>query len=186
MLGTNYTDKEKLELFKSGDSEAFSFFYSKYASALYQFARRNIGLKEDSEEIIQDIFLDLWNRRSRLQHLTSMEGYLYQMVRYKVIRYFQHKGVVRKFEEHYKLFEVLYENPNFEDQTTDSIQHRIEKCLTGLPKRCCEAIRLRVFENLSNTEIADRMSITKGTVENYMVTAFDHIRACSRKLFKSA
>jgi len=186
MLGIDCTDEEKLELLKSGDSEAFSFFYSKYASPLYQFTRRNIYLREDCEEIIQNIFLDLWSRRKRLDHLTSLQGYLYKMVRYKVIRYFQHKGVVKKFEEHYKLFEVFYENPSFEEHKKDSLQDQIEECLTGLPKGCCEAIRLRVFENLSNTEIADRMSITKGTVENYMVTAFDHIRSCSHKLFKSA
>jgi RNA polymerase sigma-70 factor (family 1) len=184
MLRIDYNEAENLALLQSGDSNAFSRIYSQYGKALFHFARKNIKVKEDCEEIVQDIFLDLWSRKDKLGHITSLEGYLFQMVRYKVIRYFQHKGVIQKFEAHYKFFEVLYETPSFELQDKEPLQNSIERCLVGLPLRCREAISLRIFKNLSNDEIANHMSITKGTVENYMVTGFDHIRSYGDKLLK--
>jgi RNA polymerase sigma factor (sigma-70 family) len=184
MFRIDYQEDENLALLQSGDSNAFSRIYFRYSKPPFHFARKNIKFQEECEKIVQDIFLDLWSRREKLGHITSVEGYLFQMVRYKVIRYFQHKGVIQKFEAHYKFFEILYESPSFELQEKEPIQNSIERCLVGLTLRCREAIRPRIFNNLSNDEIANHMSITKRTVENYMVTAFDHIRSYGDKLLK--
>jgi RNA polymerase sigma-70 factor (family 1) len=180
-----HSDSELLVMIAQGSKSAFDIVYNTYSKSLFRFARKNIAIKEDCEEIIQNIFLDLWNRREQLAHITSLEAYLYQMVRYSVIRYFQHKKVVQKFEAHYAFFEVMYENPQTEFDKKEDLREQLMKSLTGLPDRCREALRLRIFENLSNGEIADRMSITKGTVENYMVTAFEHIRNNGQALIKS-
>lgn len=184
MLHLNPSTDERILLAElaCGDSKAFSRVYSQYGKRLYHFARKNIKVKEDCEEIIHDTFLDLWNRREKLTHIISLEGYLFQIVRYKVVRYFRHKGVIQKFEAHYKFFEILYEIPSFELQENEPLQNTIEKCLVGLPHRCREAISLRIFKNLSNDEIANHMRITKGTVKNYMIAAFAHLRSCRDKL----
>lgn len=181
----DHTDTELLASLQMGNDSAFEEIYNRYLRKLIAFARKNIKVKEDCEEIIQNIFLDLWSRRAHLAHITSLEAYLYQMVRYSVVRYFQHKKVIQKFEAHYAFFEVMYENPQTEFDKKEDLREQLMKSLTGLPDRCREALRLRIFENLSNGEIADRMSITKGTVENYMVTAFEHIRNSGQALMKS-
>lgn len=176
-------DSQSIALLKRGEGTAFAALYRKYASELFRYVRKNIGVKEDCEEIIQDIFLDIWARREKLDHVTNLEGYLYKMVRYKVIRYFQHKSVVKKFEKHYRLFEVLYEDSQMEETKKTTFQERITSCLSDLPERCQEAFRLRFLENLSNGEIAKRMNISKTTVENYIVKAYSHIRTSGKKEF---
>lgn len=178
-----HSDEYLLVGIVQGDQRSFEIIYRKYAAPLYRFARKNIALKEDCEEIIQDIFVDIWARREKLDHVTNLESYLFRMVRYKIIRYFQHKGVIKKFEEHYRVFEVLYDNPKIEEDKKTTLQERISDCLTDLPERCQEAFRLRLLENLSNGEIAQRMNITKKTVELYMSKAMSHIRASGKKQF---
>lgn len=178
-----HSDKYLLMEVVQGDQRSFEIIYHKYAAPLYRFARKNIALKEDCEEIIQDIFMDIWARREKLDDVANLQSYLYRMVRYKVIRYFQHKGAIKRFEEHYRLFEVLYEDPQLEENKNATFQERLTTCLTNLPERCQEAFRLRLLENLSNPEVAQRMNISKKTVQLYMSKALCHIRASGKKQF---
>jgi RNA polymerase sigma-70 factor (family 1) len=173
-------DTELLDLLSSGDTEAFRIIYQTYARGLYCYCRKNINKNEDCEEIIQEVFISLWERYGQLQ-LTSIRHYLFSAVRYKIIRYFQHNKVVRKYEEHYKFFGNMYEEPK-ESQNNIDVQEKIFDCLQHLPLRCQEAFALRLTQSLSNGEIAERMNISKKTVEVYMTKAFDHLRNSRKKI----
>jgi RNA polymerase sigma-70 factor (family 1) len=172
----NYTEAELTMLLSEGNRKAFEVIYRTYGPALYRYARKNIAVGEDCEEIVQEIFESLWLRRHDLRRITVLSAYLYQMARYKIIRYFQRAAVRKKYAEHYTLFEAVFEQSPVEERTPDSWLSVIEKGLAELPDRCRLAVKLRLTENLSNAEIALRMKITKGTVENYMVTALSHLK----------
>lgn len=175
-LYQNQNDIELIVLLSIGDQKAFEAIYRRYASDLFRYARKSIALKEDCEEIIQDIFESLWIRREDLSHITVLNAYLFRMVKYKVIRYIQHNSVKKKYTEHYRLFEALYETTIAEEDEPSPVQAMIKKALAQLPERCQLAIKLRLNENLSNSDIAIRMNIKKSTVENYMVAALSHLR----------
>jgi RNA polymerase sigma-70 factor (family 1) len=171
------SDFELEPMLAMSDQRAFELIYQQYAKQLFSFVRKNISVKEDCEEIIQDIFVSLWERRNELGHVTALGPYLFQMVRYKVIRYFHHKGVIKKYEQHYRLFEALYDTIKEEERPSGLIEEKLLTGLAKLPERCQMAFRLRMQENLSNEDIARRMKIKKSTVENYMVTAVKHLRS---------
>jgi len=65
-LFQNHDDSELVELLIQGDKKAFETIYKRYASDLYRFARKNIPLKEDCEEMVQEVFESLWIRRENL------------------------------------------------------------------------------------------------------------------------
>jgi RNA polymerase sigma-70 factor (family 1) len=168
----------------ASDSCAFEMIYKKYATELYSYARRNIQKREDAEEIIQDVFEYLWINREKMGKAIWLRAYLYQMVRYKIIRYFTHKKVIQKYADHYLTFESLYDLiPEF-DKNEKSLQSLVLERIVTLPDRCQQAFKLRMLENLSNSEIAERMEISKSTVENYMVNAFKHLRSFAMDSFK--
>ena len=175
-LYQNQNDIELIVLLSIGDQKAFEAIYRRYASDLFRYARKSIALKEDCEEIIQDIFESLWIRRENLSHITVLNAYLFRMVKYKVIRYIQHNSVKKKYTEHYRLFEALYETSIAEEDEPSPVQAMVKKALAQLPERCQLAVKLRLHENLSNGDIAIRMNIKKSTVENYMVAALSHLR----------
>jgi RNA polymerase sigma factor (sigma-70 family) len=172
-----HSDIELLRLLIEGDDRAFEVIYTRYAGRLYSYARKNMPRKEDCEEIIQEVFESIWLRHEDLTNVTMLEPYLFRMVKYKVIRYFQHSAVKRKYEEHFKLFESIYDSLEEFEKEPSLIQKVIEKGLAGLPDRVGQAMRLRLHENLSNEDIARRMNIKKIVVEKYIGIAKSHLRA---------
>lgn len=171
------SDMELLPLLINGDEKAFEIIYARYAAKLYRYARKNIQYKEDCEEIVQEIFESLWLRHENLSNVTLLEPYLFRMVKYKVIRYFDHSSVKKKYEQHYKFFESIYDCIDEFEKEPSLIQLVIEKGLTGLPERISMAMKLRLSENLSNADIAKRMNIKKTVVEKYIGIAKNHLRA---------
>lgn len=180
-----HSDTELIALLNKGDIKAFEVIYRRYATDLFRYARKNIARKEDCEEIIQEVFTSLWERHQSV-HIVSLKYYLLNSVRYKIIRFIQHNKVKRKYEEHYKFFEVMYESMEEDKRTPEAILETLINLISGLPDRCQVAIKLRLHENLSNGEIAERMNITKKTVEVYMLKAFDHFRASYNKIYKTS
>lgn len=179
----HHTDAELVALLIEGNERAFAVIYQRYAFDLYRYAMKNIQASEDCKEIIQDIFESLWKRHAELNHVTILEAYLYRTVKYKIIRYTQHKAVKRKYAEHYQLFETVYDSiPEQDDRVHENIEASIDDFLKELPQRCQMVFRLRLKENLSNDDIAKRMNISNGRVRNYMVTAMNHLRAAFQKL----
>lgn len=181
----DHNDPELLALLIQGDDKAFEAIYRRYVSLLYRYARRNVPINEDCEEIIQEIFESLWKRHEDLHHVTALDAYLFRMVKYKVIRYFRHSQVKKKYAEHYSLFEAVYNATAEGERDPSALQSMLDRSLAELPERCQQAVKLRLAENLSNSDIATRMNIKKSTVENYMVTAVSHLRASFKDLLKA-
>ena len=179
-----YTDLELIALLNTGDQKAFESIYRRYAAELFRYARKTITRKEDCEEIIQEVFSSLWERHESLRIL-SLKYYLINAVRYKTILHIRHNKVKMKYAEHYRLFEVMYESIEHEERTPEAIQSRLIGTIADLPERCQTAIKLRLLENLSNGEIAERMNITKKTVEVYMLRAFNHFRSSYDKIYNT-
>jgi RNA polymerase sigma-70 factor (ECF subfamily) len=183
-LSQNHEDSELVGLLIQGDRKAFETIYLRYASDLYRFARKNIPLKEDCEEMVQDVFESLWIRRENLK-VESLRHYLFTSIRYMIIRYFYAKGVRKRYAEDYKLFAASYHTiDDLMNSPNESPQEKLIKSLAGLPQRCQTAIKLRLTENLSNDEIAHQMNITKKTVEFYISRALNHLRHSVKEIYK--
>ncbi|MBN8651440.1 MAG: sigma-70 family RNA polymerase sigma factor [Cytophagales bacterium] len=175
-------DQILLSLFQNGNQSAFESIYRTHAADLIAFARKNVGI-ETAEEIIQDVFVSLWMRRAELQ-VTSFRAYLFSSVRYRLIRHVKHEKVKRKYEDHYRLFEAAYENTPEPKRNPEALSQKINALTMQLPERCRQALHLRLTENLSNTEIAQRMHISKRTVETYISQAFDLLRQYPKDLLE--
>ncbi len=173
----DYTDTELVTALTQSDRNAFEVIYRKYVHDLLEYARRNIAVQEECEEIVQEVFLSLWSRHQHLK-IDSLRVYLFSMVKYMIVKYFQKQKVRKRYAEHYVIFEQMYDTIDDESFDTPAvIQAMIEKSLSSLPERCGVAIRLRLHENLSNADIAQRMNVTKKTVENYVVMFTAHFRS---------
>jgi RNA polymerase sigma-70 factor (family 1) len=181
----NYTDAALVALLNQGDRKSFEIIYKTYAAELYKYARHIISNKEDCEEIVQEVFERLWSQHKAIQ-IKALRAYLYKSVKNRVINYFQHNEVKKKYAEHYRFFEVIYDSVDEEERSAETIHLMIERGIQQMPERVQTAIRLRLSENLSNKEIALRMNITNKTVDNYMHIVYTHFRASYQDLFKAS
>lgn len=171
----NDTDPILIAALVSGDGNAFETIYYRYVKGLTAYARKRITNTEDCHELIQEVFESLWARHAKLGHITALEPYLYRMVKYKVIRYYQHHQVVQRYADHFRAFETMVEEVESENEI-ENLRAVIQTTIKELPERCQEALRLRLDENLSNGDIAARMNIDKSTVKRYITTALSYLR----------
>jgi RNA polymerase sigma-70 factor (family 1) len=180
----NDTDPELVAALLDGEDQAFEVIYFRYVKALTRYVRSRIRSKEDSFEIVQEVFESIWARHSELGHVTMLEAYLFRMVKYKIIRYFQHHQVVKKYEDHFKAFEMIASGDEGLSEM-DNLRALINGSMDGLPERCRMAVTLRIDENLSNGDIAQRMNIDKSTVKRYMTSALNYFRRVHASHYKS-
>ncbi len=172
-----HSDQELLALLSRGDGKAFEVIYVRYVKALTRYVRSRISNKDDGFEIVQEIFESIWARHSELGHITLLEAYLFRMVKYKIIRYYQHHRVEKKYEDHFEAFErIVTEATGEESSEIENLRTLINGSIHELPERCRMAVTLRIDENLSNSDIAQRMNIDKATVKRYMTFALHYLR----------
>lgn len=178
-----YSEKALLAKLKLGDRNAFELIYRKFAKDIYRYCANSIKEREECEEIVQDVFVSLWERREQLE-LDSLKAYLFISVKYKVIRYIKHLAVKQEFEEHYRFFESTYELPVDPDRVhnTAPLHVHLSQFLKDLPANYSEALRLRLEQNLTNSEIAQRLHVSKRTVEDYISTAYAHLRKFKQEI----
>lgn len=150
-------------------------------------ARSFVGDESIAGDLVQDIFLRVWEDRKLPETDVSARGYLYKAVTNKCLNYLKHREV----EEKYKVFNELRIR-QLELYTDSFIEHhvgvlleeemmtRLDRAISQLPPRCREVYRLSREEGLSNREIASRLGISLKAVERQMTRALKSIRVALR------
>ena len=168
-----YTDAQLLSLLRDGDQAAFTEIYDRYWKLLFQTAFRILGKREPAQDITQNIFISLWQRREEAVIL-SLQPYLQQATRFAVFKAIREEQTDRAFYD--RLAEVtadiITDNPLlFKEQ-----QALLNELVSALPEECRECFRLSREENLTYKQIAAMLGISEKTVEKRMSRSLQHIR----------
>lgn len=178
---TTLEDSELLQLLKEGDERAFECIYKRYVHDLYRFAGKNISVPEDRQEIIQEVFEDIWKRHEELRIL-NLKHYLFNMVKYKVIKYFKQKGVKKRFLEYFMVAEAVYETLSEAEKEYELASEILLSKIDLLPEKWRDAVKLKVHEDLSYGKIAERMRVSPKSVDNYIFRAYGRLRELLRNV----
>lgn len=169
-------DAALLSQFIAGDMKAFDTIYRKYATSLYHQAYNRIGNREESLELVQDIFTSLWQKRDNLGHVSALRYYLFCSMRYLIYRHYRNHAIAQRHEKEFALLSAKVDNGNEEYQDLREAEELLEKAIASLPDRMQEAFRLRRQENLSLDSIASRMNVSRPVVEKYVSEATKRLR----------
>ena len=166
---------EFLKKLKKGNQEAYSYLVDKYHHELCVYAgslSRDIYLAED---IVQNVFLKLWEKRDKLNTKFSIKGFLYRSVYNEFIDQYRKKSNLAIVEEHYnnKLKAIASEETSNE---TANLIALVKKEIQNLPTKCKQMFLLSKQQGLTNVEIAQFLNITTKAVERQMSRAFSTIR----------
>ena len=148
----------------------FSELYLTYYSKLVRFAKEFVILEEDAENITQDVFTILWEKRDFIGHIDNMNAYLFRLVRNKCLDYLKHKVFEQKYVES---VQTSYEADVAEDNDTEIL---IRAAINSLPKRCRDIFLLSRVEGLKYREISEQLGISVNTVECQMGIAPKKLR----------
>lgn len=172
----NQSDEKVLfEKIKNSDVKAFESLFHFYYGYLCLYAQKIIKNEAASEEIVQDLFVKLWEKREQLTIETSVKNYLFRSVKNLCLNFIQHN----KTKESYSRF-ILSEaekNPAFEENFPEiDLAGKIEESIQLLPEKRREIFRLSREEGLKYREIAKKLNISIKTVETQMSLAIKSLR----------
>lgn len=170
------SDQELLLLLRAGDWNAYEQIYHRYKFILHNHAWNKTRNREESQDIVQEIFTVLWAKREKLDVNTNLAGYLYTSLRNYILNQIVHKSVQDKY---------IASIQSFVDQDTENTDHRvrenqlkaqIEREIDALPARMKEVFRLSRRENLSHKQIAELLGTTEQTVKKQMTNTLKVLR----------
>lgn len=163
----------------------FSELYITYYSKLVRFAREYVVLEEDAENITQDVFTDMWEKRDSIGFIENMNAYLFRLVKNRCLDYLKHKAFEQKYIEHIQSsFEMelslklrsldRFDISNLSEENETEVL--IRKAIDSLPQRCRDIFMLSRMEGLKYREISERLGISVNTVECQMGIALKKLR----------
>lgn len=169
-----------LSRFKEGDATAFETIYRHYWSKVYSFTRLYIRTESEVEDIVQELFIKLWNVRETIDLTKSFEGFLFILTRNLIFSQFR-----QSFNEDYFELTVLEATASPCDVegevATADLSAQIDTLLLQLTPRQQEVYRLSRKELLSYAEIAQRLGISERTVEKHLSEVLHFLRQRLRR-----
>lgn len=160
---------------RAGRESTYALLFDEYYRPLSVFATKYVHDLELAKEIVQDLFVNIYENRKSLVITTSLKSYLFQSVRNRCLNHLKHLQVERKF-----LDQITYEQESTEDPEArileTELEYRIFQIVAGLPPKCQEIFRMSRVSGLKNREIANRLYISIRTVETQISNALEVLR----------
>ncbi len=170
------TDLVLLDKVKQGDTRSFEALFERYWEPLYVTACNRLKDAEEAKEVVQDLFVSLWRRRTRLSIDTSLRAYLFSALKYAILDHMRAQIVREKYVKMIQRKTTVQRNATEEAVTYHELQRKVQEGIATLPTRCQQVFHLRRLEHLSVKEIAEKMSISPKTVENQLTKATKVLR----------
>lgn len=168
-------DKNLLSEFKKGNEQALTFIMDHYHKPLCFYAYSLSNDHDEAKDIVQNIIINLWERRKVLPDIKSFKSYLFKAVYNEFLNQMRTSGRMMIFEKEY--FEGLSDFVNNEEESRTKEQiELLNGEIQKLSPRGKEIFLLCKFEGLTYIEVADHLNISTKTVENHMVKAFSILR----------
>jgi len=162
---------EKLAL---GDIEAFHYFFITYHPKMKAFLNHFVCSETIAEDLLQDVFEKIWINREYASNLKSFNAYIYRMTKNMAINYLEHKMIEDNFISSYPVFlpEITIEEEIDANELELIIQMTIEK----MPNQRRKIFTMSRIEGFKNLEIAEKLNLSKRTVETHLNHALKQIR----------
>ena len=171
------TDKHLIRRLKQDDKRAFETLFYRYKARLYYFVLGYLKSEEETEEIVQNTFVSLWEHRHLLDENLPVKAYIFKIAVNAVYNYFKHEAVRQKFIDFTKSQKSNTVQSAQTDMEIDEALGELKSVLEQLPERQREVFQMSRGEGLSNTEIAKMLGLSVRSVENQVYRALKFIRS---------
>lgn len=160
------------------DRESFERVFRLLRDDLVRYVHSIVGQDTIAHDLVQDVFLALWETRTTLDPSLSLKAFLYRMCRNAAYRHLRDSRThTRKHDEIRRDYADQHQNGASEEPSIDAqvLDHRLRAWITDLPERQREALVLSRYHGLSHREVASLMEISPRTVNNHIMRALEHL-----------
>jgi RNA polymerase sigma-70 factor (family 1) len=171
----NHNESQLVKSLSKGEIFAFNTLYHEYSNRLYRFALGYLKSEEEAEELVQEVFFKIWEKRKDLKEELSFKSFLFTIAFNLIRKHFRTKAMISEY------FRTLRRDDSdlvtSQNIICDSLNQYISGLVDRLPERRKEIFLKSRFEGLSIKEIAETLKINHKTVENQLTAALKFIRS---------
>lgn len=170
---SNTTDERLIEAIRRNDYVSYNKLFERYYGRLCQYVYSLLMDKSDTEDIVQELFLNIWKNRERIEIKENVGGYLYKMAKHLALNHLRSKVYFNNLSE-------TQDQLSYEDDWVESEEFRIAlySCIDHLPGRCKEVLLLHRIKGLKQKEISEKLDVSIKTIKNQIWISLQKLRRC--------
>ena len=177
----NINNELFLSLLEKGGKHAFETLFRLYYSKLVHIARGYLVYQEEAENIVQNVFLKIWENKECLGEVSNINSYLYTMTKNLCLDQLKHEKVKRNYlDNSYRIkSEIQYKFIQDEAASLlleNELEEKIIQSMELLPEKCKNIFKKSRLEGLKHSEIAAELGVSHRTVDNHIANALRHLR----------
>lgn len=171
------SNQELILLIRNGDRVAFYNIYERYCKRLNGFVLKYIKQETDAEEIVQEVFIKVWEARDKIDAYSSFESFLFTIAYNATMSLFRKRVSEKKYIEHIKSLQQVENAPNIIDEIHfNELNEMVQTLLNELTPRQKEIFQLSREEGLTHEEIAKKLNISVNTVKKHIVNTLAFLK----------
>ena len=161
---------------KENNEEAFKSLYDRYSRKIYYFSLRYLGSKEETEELLQSIFMNIWQHRRSLDSTLPVKDYIYRSAVNYITNYLKKKAVRTRFNESEIHKDEIHSNHTYDQIFLHDLESSINAIVKTLPSQQQKIFRYSRYAGLTHKEIASKLGLSVRTIENQMYRVLKVLR----------
>jgi RNA polymerase sigma-70 factor (family 1) len=172
----NISDDLLVTRIRHGNKDAFRLLYTRYNKKIYFFSLRYLGNNVEAEELVQSVFINVWENRESLDASLPVKSYIYKAAVNYIYNYLKKKAIRTKFIESEIIRGENSSNLTYEQVFFHDLEISINSIINSFPECQQKIFKLSRIEGLSHKEIAKKLDLSERTVENQVYRSLKIIR----------
>lgn len=159
---------------RDGDSATFKQVFSSCYEGLCHYAYTILRDADEAEDVVQSMFMKLWERRKDLEIKDALKGYLFRAVHNQCLNNIEHRAVKKKYQD--DNLESISSSVQHSETFPNELDEKIKKIVDSLPQQCRTIFIMSRYEELPHAEIAKNLNISVNTIQNQICKALKILR----------
>ena len=165
------TDADLAHRIKYGEKKAYQKLFERYAPKIHQFSLSYLKNEEDAEELVQDVFLKIWEKREILDASQNIKAYIFKIAVNTIYDFIRYKNIESAFSDFAKVNFNRSSNDTWDTVVFEEMKTTLNGLIAKMPEQRKRIFRLSKTKGLTNDEIAQKLNLSKRTVENQLYRA---------------
>ena len=169
-------NKELTKLIKEGNKSAYERLFKEYAPKIYHFSLSYLHNVADSEELVQDVFLKIWEKREMLDQSGNLKAFIYKVAINTIYDFIRRKNVEYAFKDYVEAHADNSSTNTWHEVIYNEMQGQLNNLIEQFPEQRKKIFKMSKQEGLTNDEIAKELNLSKRTVENQLYRAIAFLK----------
>ena len=165
-----------VERLKAGERASFRYLFDLYGPRIHAFALSYLKNEADAEELLQEVFLKLWEVRGDLDSSKNIKSFLFKICINLIYDFIRKRNIEKAYQNYSVKNDTEYSENTWDEVIYEDMQRNLQQLISIIPEQRQRIFRMSKEEGLSNEEIAKQLNLSQRTVENQLYRAINFLK----------